>query len=143
MTTEVIDPGEWSKPLPDPDGEATEYFAACARGQLLVQECTACGHRQLYPRAWCTECGGEPAWLLTAGVGTVNTFTVVHQNGQEPFKGEVPYVVAMIELAEGPMMMGNVTGCEPSEVHIDMPVEVYMVRVAPEIGIPYWRPVGA
>lgn len=140
MTAEVLDQGPWTRPLPDPDGESRTYFEACARGELLVQECPACHHRQHFPRAWCTECGATPEWLSTAGTGTVHTFTIIRQYGQEPFQGQLPYVVAMIELPEGPKLMGNVTDCDPSSVHIGMPVEVYMVRATPEIAVPFWRP---
>ena len=51
------------------------------------------------------------------------------------------YVVAMIELEEGPLMMGNVTGCDVGEVMVGMPVEVYVVQAAEGIGVPFWRPV--
>lgn len=143
MTAEVIDHGEWTRPLPDPEGESKEFFEACARGELLIQECPSCGHRQHYPRAWCTECGQEPVWLTTAGTGTVNTYTVVRQHGQEPFRSELPYVVAMVELDEGPLVMGNITGCAPEDVHIGVRVEVYMVRATDDVAVPFWRPVAS
>jgi hypothetical protein len=138
---EVVDAGDWTKPLPQPDNISREYWAAAARGELLVQECLACGTRQFYGRALCTTCGGTPAWITTAGRGVVHTFTVVRQFGMPPFSDELPYVVAMVELAEGPLIMGNVTDCPIDEVHIGMPVEVYFKKVDEEIGIPYWRPV--
>jgi uncharacterized OB-fold protein len=140
VTAEVIDGGEWTRPLPDPDGEAVPYFEACSRGELLVQQCGSCGHRQFYPRAICTACGGDPDWLTTQGIGNVHTYTVMRQSGQRPFKDLTPYVVAMIELPEGPRIMGAVTDCDPEHVHIGMPVEVYMVRAAENVAVPFWRP---
>jgi uncharacterized protein len=137
---EVLTPGEWQKPLPGPDDVNREYWAAAAEGRLLVQECPSCGHRQFYPRALCTQCGGEPGWLTCSGRGTVHTFTVIRQMGMPPFRDELPYVVAMIELEEGPLMMGNVTGVEPDAVRIGLPVEAYFVRAADDVGIPMWRP---
>jgi uncharacterized OB-fold protein len=80
--------------------------------------------------------------LEAAGRGTVHTYTVIRQYGMRPFRDELPYVVAMVELVEGPLMMGNVTGVDPEVVHVGMPVEVYFVLAADDIGIPYWRPVG-
>jgi uncharacterized OB-fold protein len=140
VTAEVVDWGEWTRPLPDPDGEGVAYFEACSRGELLVQECPTCGHRQFFPRAICTACGGDPEWLPTQGTGLVHTFTIMRQYGQQPFKDLAPYVVAIVELPEGPKMMGNITDCDPDDVHIGMPVEVYMVRAAENVAVPFWRP---
>ena len=59
-----------------------------------------------------------------------------------PFRDELPYVVAMIELEEGVRMLGNITDIEPDDVHIGMSVEAYAVLAEEGIGIPYWRPDG-
>jgi uncharacterized OB-fold protein len=131
---------EWTKPLPMADAVSEDFWSAAAEGRLLIQECPKCGHKQFYPRALCTSCGGDPEWLETAGTGTVHTFTVVRQFGMRPFRDELPYVVAMIELDEGPMIMGNVTDCDVEGVRIGMPVEVHFVRADESTGIPYWRP---
>ena len=72
----------------------------------------------------------------------VHTFTVIRQYGMPPFVDELPYVVAMVELEEGPMIMGNVTGGSVDDVHIGMAVEAHFTKVDDDIGIPYWKPVG-
>ena len=134
---------EWTKPLPTPDEVNREYWAAGTDGRLLIQACPHCGHRQFYPRALCTSCGGDPEWLECTGRGTVHTFTVIRQMGMRPFRNELPYVVAMIELDEGPLIMGNVTDCDPESVRIGLPVEVHFVKAADDVGIPLWRPAEA
>lgn len=131
---------EWTKPLPAADNVSAPYWKGGSEGRLLVQECPACGHRQWYPRAVCTACGADPEWLECSGTGVVHTFTVVRQYGMKPFRDELPYVIAMIDLDEGPRMMGGVTDCDPDSVRIGMPVEVHFVEAAEDIGIPYWRP---
>lgn len=139
MTIEVRDQ-EWGKPLPAPDPLSSEYWEAAADGRLLIQRCPSCGHRQHYPRQLCTACGADPEWEEASGRGTVHTFTVVRQNGAPGFRGEGPYVVAMIDLEEGPRLMGNVTGVDPEGVHIGMTVRAYAVRAEPGIGIIQWEP---
>jgi uncharacterized OB-fold protein len=139
MTLEVREV-EWTKPLPGPDRASAEFWAALATGRLLIQSCTECGGRQFYPRPLCVSCGAEPAWEEASGLGTVHTFTVVRQNGAPSFRDETPYVVAMIELEEGPRMMGNVTGCPTEEVRIGMAVQAYSLKVAPDIGVAMWEP---
>jgi uncharacterized OB-fold protein len=128
------------RPLPEIDEVSRPYWAAAARGELHYQVCPACGHRQLYPRALCTACGAEPAWQRASGRGTVHTFTVIRQNWAEPFKGLTPYVVAVVELEEGPRMMTNITHCEVDRVEIGMPVVLDALTVEDGLGIPFWRP---
>jgi len=137
---EVVTGTEWERPLPVRDPVSAPYWEAATRGELVVQECAKCGHRQFYPRAVCTACGGDPEWLTCSGRGTVHTFTVIRQNHAKPFRDELPYVVAMVELDEGPRMMGNLTGCEPDEVRIGLPVEVYFVHADEGVAVPFWRP---
>lgn len=136
----VVTADGWDRPLPDPDPVSSPYWAAAARGQLLIQRCPSCGRRQFYPRALCRTCGAEPEWEPVSGEGTVHTFTVVRQYGIPPFKQEVPYVVAMVDLAEGPRMLTNLVQCDPEQVAVGMAVEPVVVVAGPEVGIPYWRP---
>jgi hypothetical protein len=137
---DVTTPEEWQKPLPAIDDVNREFWAAAGEGRLLIQQCPHCGHRQFYPRALCTACGDTPEWLECSGRGTVHTFTVIRQMGMRPFRDELPYVVAMVELEEGPLMMGNVTDCDPETVRIGLPVEAHFVRAADDVGVPMWRP---
>lgn len=137
----VIEVEGWTKPLPAVDNVSRPYWSAAARGELMVQECARCGVRQFYGRQMCTACAGTPTWIATGGRGTIHTFTVIRQYGLRPFTDELPYVVGMIKLPEGPMMLGGVTDCPVSEVHIGMAVEVYFLKVEEELAIPYWRPL--
>jgi uncharacterized OB-fold protein len=138
---DVVRGQEWKRPRPAPDASERPFFEAAARGELLHQRCPACGHRQFYPRAVCTACGADPEWASSAGRGVVHTFTVVRQNGLPPFKSELPYVVAMIELLEGVRMLGNVTGVELDQMSVGLPVEAYAVEFEPGLALPFWRAV--
>lgn len=140
MADVTVPDEEWRKPLPNVDDVNREYWQAGTEGRLLVQECPECGQRQFYPRALCTKCGGTPTWLECSGRGVVHTFTVIRQMGMRPFRDELPYVVAMVEIEEGPLILGNVTGCDPEAVTVGMPVEVHFVKAADDVGIPMWRP---
>jgi uncharacterized OB-fold protein len=137
---DVIRGEQWKRPIPAPDALERPFFEAAARGELLYQRCPKCGHVQFYPRAVCTACGGDPEWAQAAGRGAVHTYTVVRQNGVPPFKDELPYVVAMVELPEGVRMMGNVTGCAPDEVGVGLALEAYAVEFEPGLAVPFWRP---
>jgi uncharacterized OB-fold protein len=137
---EVVRGQKWDRPQLGPSGLDRHFFEAAAQGSLLVQRCSACGHRQFYPRQLCTACAGEVVWETASGRGLVHTFTIVRQNGMPPFKDLLPYAVAMIELDEGVRMMGNVTGCPVEQVKIGLRVEAYAVECEPGLAVPFWRP---
>ncbi len=49
VSPDVVTDTEWTRPMPLPDAVSAPYWEAAARGELLIQECTSCGHRQFYP----------------------------------------------------------------------------------------------
>jgi uncharacterized OB-fold protein len=75
------------------------------------------------------------AWIETSGKGTIYSFTVVHRAPAQ-FVDAAPYVVALVDLADGVRMMTNVVGCAPSAVRIGAAVEVEFEDVTPEISLP-------
>jgi uncharacterized OB-fold protein len=136
---EVIRGEKWDRAQLAPGELDRQFFAAAARGELWIQRCEACGHRQFYPRQLCTACGGAVGWEAASGRGTVHTFTIVRQNAAPPFKGLLPYAVAMVELDEGVRMMGNVTGIPALQVKIGLRVEAYAVECGDGLAVPFWR----
>jgi hypothetical protein len=130
----------WERPIPAGGNVVGEFWSAAADGRLLVQRCAACGTRQFYPRQVCATCGSTPEWEQASGRGVVHTFTIVRQNGAKPFSAELPYVVAIVELEEGPRMMGNVTGCAAEDVTVGMAVHAYAVKIEEGLAVPFWEP---
>jgi uncharacterized OB-fold protein len=137
----TLTPGQIeNRPLPQPDHISKTFWEAAAEGRVLYQECSSCGHRQFYPRAMCTDCAGDVEWREASGRGTVHTFTVIRQNYAKPFRDDLPYVVAMVELDEGVKMMTNITDVDVDTVEVGMPVEAYTVKVEDGLGVIFWRP---
>lgn len=130
---------EWPGPWPEPTAIDAEYWRAAAAGQLLIQACPACGHRQHYPRLLCLECGATPEWLEASGDGVIYSFTVVHQMGLPPFNERLPYVICLVDLAEGPRLVGNVVDCDPAEVRIGARVQAVMHRFNDDFAAVQWR----
>ena len=129
------------KPLPRPDEESRWFWEACRRHELVVQRCRGCATLRYYPRALCPEClSHDTEYARLSGRGRVHTFTVTFQNQAPGFREELPYVMACVELDEGPKVLTNVTGCAPDEVYIGMPVVVEFEDVTDEIGLPRFRP---
>jgi len=142
MTHDVLIDPALERPLAPRDAFHAPHFKAGREGRLLIQSCPSCGHRQFYPRALCVACGATPEWSEASGRGTVYTYTVIRQMLVPPFKNDIPYVVAMVDLEEGVRLMGNVLSCPPDDVYIGMPVEVCFVALDDETAFPQWRPTG-
>ncbi len=101
------------------------YWTAAQQHKLVLQQCPDCGVRPFPPRAHCPDCGaGDLHWQPVSGRGHVYTFTVAHRPPHRVFSEQCPLVLAVVELAEGPRMMTNIIGCDPTEVAVDMPVQV-------------------
>lgn len=112
-----------ARPGPTPVPVSEPFWAGVRRGELLVQRCRRCDRHQLYPRVLCARCWHrELDWVPASGEGRVATCTVVHRPGHPAWADRVPYVLALVELAEGPRLMTNVVGVAPEEVRVGMPV---------------------
>jgi hypothetical protein len=121
--------------------ESEPFFEATKDNKLLIQRCSSCGKHQFYPRKLCIHCGSSDVeWIEASGLGTVHTFTVIHQQGLPGWREEVPYVAAVIDLEEGVRMTSNIVGCAPTDVRVEMPVEVTFVNEG-VYTLPRFRPV--
>jgi hypothetical protein len=137
----MADAKPYRKPLPRVDEESRGYWEGLARHELWVQRCRDCAAVRYPPRALCPTClSAATDWVRASGRGTVYSFTVTHQNHAPGFRDEVPYVLAFVELEEGPRLMTNIVGCAPDAVRIGMPVVVVFDDVTPEITLVKFRP---
>lgn len=113
--------------LPEIDDFTRPYWDAAAEGRLLLRRCGECGKAHHYPREFCPSCwAGEDlvAWETASGRATLYTWSVIHRNDLPPFGERVPYVAAVVDLAEGPRMMTEVVGAEGVELRVGMDLAV-------------------
>lgn len=116
--------------------EAEPFWTAAADGRLAVPVCDACGHHVWYPRSWCPVCqSASVTWTTLSGRGSVYARTVLHK-AMGPWAGSVPYVVAYVELDEGPRILTNVVTDDPGSVDIGTVVEAVFVAVEHAEGAP-------
>jgi uncharacterized protein len=127
------------RPAPRPDPESAPFWAASLEGRLVIQHCAQCGHVQLYARAHCLVCRNPVEWVEATGRGTVYSYTVIRQNFSRSFKHLLPYVVALVDLDEGPRLMTNVVGCTPDDVRIGRAVRVRFEPVSEEAALPMFE----
>lgn len=112
-------------PAPVVNADSAPYWQGARGNKLLLQRCSDCGTLRFFPRYLCTECGSDnTGWVEAAGQGTVHSFTVVHRAAFPEFQERTPYVVALIDLEEGPRMMSNIVGADALDVAIGDAVTV-------------------
>ena len=117
------------------DWESRAYWEGCGRGELVLQKCRTCQTVQHRPRGICATClSDEIEHFVASGRGSVYTYSVVRQNQMPAFRDAVPYVVAYVELDEGPQLLTNIVDCDPDAVTIGMNVKVDFVPTPNEQG---------
>jgi uncharacterized protein len=144
-----------SRPLPVPTPETAHFWEGTRDGVLRLQRCGSCGVTYFPPQPYCPECVGRDIEVVdAAGTATVISYVISHR----PAPGFTPpYVIAVVELAEGPHMLTNLVGVDiaaalapdpsggdPSGgdaafAWLDLPVEVAFEQVD-GVALPVFRP---
>jgi len=80
--------------------------------------------------------------MQASGRGKLHSFEIAYQAFQKAWKIKSPYVLAMIQLDEGPRMMSNLVNVapDPKVVKCDMPVEVVFTKVSDDVTLPLFQP---
>lgn len=141
--------------LPALDADSSGFWEGCASGELRVQRCAACGHRQFPPRQECPACRSfDLGWEVVSGKGRIWSFVVAHPPLLPAYAEFAPYPVVVVELDEDPAlrMVGNlVTGpgeainsVDPATIEIGHPVTVVFEPIGDpdgdQVALPRWIP---
>lgn len=103
------------------------YQAALAQGKFLIQQCRECGKYVFYPRALCSHCGSaELKWIEPTGRGLVHSAAGLPQQAGTDAAKSGDHSIAMIELEEGPRLLGRVMDVEPGKLTPGMPVSAHI-----------------
>ena len=130
---------EYIKPLPKPSPTSRPYWDAAKRHELQLQHCGACGGFIYYPRPRCPNCMSDNLkWERVSGRGKLYSYTIVRRASTRSF-ADGPYVLAIVELDEGPHMTTNLIASE-EQLKIGMPVAVYFDDVTPEHTLVKFKP---
>jgi uncharacterized OB-fold protein len=94
------------------------YFDALKEDRLIGLQCPSCNAYTVPPRAACQGCGSfdlDPVQLK--GSGSIVTFTVVRVS---PEGLKAPYIVVMVELDEGPWLMGKLQNADVDKASMNL-----------------------
>jgi uncharacterized OB-fold protein len=132
-----------SPPLPLPDGLTRFFWEGVEKERLMILRCRDCGHFVHYPRPICNRCQSTTlSPEQVSGRGTLYSYSVVLQAFHPYFVDKIPYVLAVVELAEEPglRLTTNMVDTPESELAVGMPVEVTFVKVTDRLVLPMFRP---
>jgi uncharacterized protein len=130
--------GPVMRPMISPD--TAFFWDGASAGELRIQRCGQCDTLRHPPGPMCLACGSpNPEYQVAAGTGEVFSF-IVHHHPPVPGK-RLPMVLALVELTEGVRVLGELTGVDPAEVRIGMPVRADFLKIDDELTLPAWRPV--
>lgn len=127
------------RPRPAVNRDNAFFFEGARQHRLLIQRCASCSVPRHPPGPCCPACGSlEWDTVEAAGHGHVYSFVVNHHPRHPAF--DSPYLVAVVELAEGTRLITNLTGVAPEDVAIGMAVVLDWLDADPELTLPVFRP---
>ena len=133
---------QYNKPLPEITLLTEPFWQGTKEHQLQLQRCDDCGTFRFIPKEVCPSCASVLAtWTPVSGAGIVYSYSTVYRGPGPAFQEDVPYIVVMVELAEGPHIMSHLIDCAPDQVQIGMPVAVVFEDATPEVSLYKFRPV--
>ncbi len=140
MAASLPVPGSLPAPKPYVTADAEPYWQGAAAGQLRLLRCDACSTVIWYPRPFCPECAGTAVtWFDAAGTGAVYSFTITRKGGGA-YRDAGPYVLAYVELDEGPRVLTNIVGCSVDDVSIGQRVTVVFDDTGEGTALPRFQP---
>lgn len=127
--------------VPVPLPESAPYWEGAAVGELRLPYCTECERFFFYPRTVCPECTSSAIeWRTASGRGRLASY-VISQRPSPGVREEAPFVIALVELEEGPRLMSILVDVEPEPEHLalDQPLEVAF-EPRGDLTVPVFRP---
>src|SRR5712691_9928881 len=109
-------------PLPDVDDPVMRPFWEGAReGRLMLQRERATGAVHWPPKP-------------------IYSYVVGHEPFLPAFRHLLPLVLVLVEVEEGPRLVGYMVGCPPEEMRFGMKVRVVFKRLTERVTLPVWEP---
>lgn len=134
----------WNKPLPRPTPLSQPFWDGLKAHELRIQRCEPSGHAVFFPRSHCPHCGSRQLrWEAASGRATLYTYTVARVPTLPEFTDEMPQLLAVVALDEGPHLNTTLVGVDPADLRVGMrlravfderPGAVTLLRFTPEAG---------
>lgn len=131
----------YDKLVPSPTPDSQPYWDGLNAHRLRLQRCADCGRVRHYPRPVCDACFSMNAgWVDASGRGTLHSWTITHYAFHPGYKGELPYVLLTVDLAEGVRMNAQARGIDPAALKVGLPVKVAFEAAKEGLTLPVFVP---
>jgi uncharacterized OB-fold protein len=128
--------------VPEETSLTAPYWEAARKGKIALQRCGRCRAVWHPPQPACPTCQStDVSWFESAGRASLWSYAVVRQAAHSAVAQRLPYVVALIELEEGPRVICNLLRCEPADIHIGMALKVVLGEAAGGMMLPQAVPL--
>ena len=105
------------------------FYDSIENGELVANKCDDCHHTFLPPAKNCPNCLSENVdWAALSCEGSVYSYVEYHRPYHEAFKDKVPYVVAIVELKEGPRVISNILDYDLKTLRVGAPLEAVFTK---------------
>jgi uncharacterized protein len=105
-----------------------------------MQRCDDCSDTHFPGSPVCPKCLSEAqSWVPVSGRGTLLSWVRFHRAYWDGFRADLPYLVALIGLEEGPMLMTNIVGATQEDLKVGLRVEAVFEKVDDEVTVPKFR----
>jgi hypothetical protein len=112
---------DFEKPLPLATATSRPFWEALTRHEVQIQQCSDCEAWIYYPRAFCPEClSPDLEWKQVSGSGTLYSFTIARRPTAPFWADEVPQLIAVVELDEGPRLTSTLCNVEEGDIRVGM-----------------------
>lgn len=116
------------------------FWQGCGQGQFLLHRCEIC-NKCYWPASRCTGHGASAmAWVAASGRATLYTYTIMHRAYQPALQAQVPFIVGVVQLAEGPFYHTNIVECAHDQLAIGMALKVKMAAHESGLTLPMFVP---
>ncbi len=127
---------------PEIDQESKPYWEFLKKNEHRLQQCANCSRFRFPPAPACPYCGSSGGlWVPVSGEGKVYSWIVVHHPIDPRLKEDVPFPVVLVELKEGPRILGRLVGCPIDKIKGDMPVKGKFMKVNEELTLLNFEPI--
>jgi uncharacterized OB-fold protein len=127
--------------VPESTDLTSAYWAAAREGRIALQRCVRCQHTWHPPAPVCPHCRStEIEWVPSSGQGRLYSYTVVEHAVHPAVNGAVPYLVALVDLDEGPRIVTTLVEVdEPAELVAGTPITFRLGPAAAGAQLPVGR----
>ena len=131
-------------PLPQITEETRPFWDSCKEGALKLQRCSDCSEFRFPPSVACPACASmNCSWEPVSGKGTIFSFVTFQRLYHKAFASLLPYVVAVVELEEGPRLLTRLAGLtEADVVKCGAPVRLHLEPLSDDLVLPLFELAG-